>query len=1275
MKYERFIVYSKAPSSSITRRRLTPGAILGVVLFATMGAAQAQTYTWADNAQGQIYEICSGTTNNWPSDNFWTDVLQTNESCNGTGIVTNQPSNWDPAPPIGVYPGGPGGIGADVVLGAPANAYLYGNATLDSMTILTNGALTLGPGTIAALDYYFQGDGVLSQAGNDFMTLLSGGFMEKSGGTNSYTIQPPVIITDGTVEVDSGTLVLSASLGYLCSNGTFNVSNNAALDLTGGSGALWSGVMTGSGSGHVLLSSGEIVSHGMTFNFPPNYFWWTGGNLGQDGQGNSTFTNAGAMTVFTAGGPFFSLATLYNEGLIVETNAGALAGGVLENEASGTWEFAGDGGIGPTSDFINYGLVLKSSGTGNSVINNSYNQGGIVEADTGTMTLAGNRSSSNGTFIVGTDAVVDLTGGDQPTWAGVMTGSGAGQVTLSSGNIAAASNGLVLNFPPGLFWWTGGGFAGTPPSYTVANSNTITVFAANAPNLGYTVLANYGLIQQTNGGNLTVGAFALVNESSGAYEFDGDGGGTSGGVFNNYGLLRKRYGTGTSVMGCILDNLGGTIEADSGTLVLGNSGNTDSSSSNGTFIVGADAVVDLTGGYPSAWAGVMTGSGAGQVLLASGEVWAGSNGPVLNFPPGLFWWTGGQFVGAASSSEVINSNTITILATNAPTLTGCTLYNDGLIEQTNGGNVGLALVNESSAAYDFDGDGGSTSGSEFLNYGLLRKRFGTGTSVMGCVLENLGGTIEADSGTLVVSNSSSASSNGTFIVGANAVVDLTGGDQPTWAGVMAGSGAGQVLLASGGITAASTGLVLNFPPGQFLWTGGDFTGTAPSYTVANSNTITILATNAPFLNYGVLANYGLIQQTNGGNLNVGAFWLANESSGTYEFDGDGGSTSGNKFYNYGLLRKRYGAGTSVMGCALNNLGGTIEADSGTLVLSNNSATSSNGAFIVGANALVDLTGGDQPTWAGVMTGSGAGRVLLASGGITAASTGLVLNFPPGQFLWTGGNFTGTAPSYTVANSNTITILATSAPVLNYSVLANYGLIQHTNGGNLNVGAFYLVNEASGAYEFDGDGGSASGNMFYNDGLLRKRYGTGVSTISSGFTNAGTIEVDSGTLSIPGGFSGTGALTIALGGNGAGQCGQLLVNGSATLNGPLKVILTNNFAPAATNQFQIVACGSLSGTFANVIIPSGLSVTYSNTGVYLVVTGPAPVTIQSPQLTNGNFSFAFDTQSNQSYVIQQSTNLATTNWVFFTNFTGTGDLMQFVTPLTNIAEQFFRVSEP
>jgi hypothetical protein len=86
----------------------------------------------------------------------------------------------------------------------------------------------------------------------------------------------------------------------------------------------------------------------------------------------------------------------------------------------------------------------------------------------------------------------------------------------------------------------------------------------------------------------------------------------------------------------------------------------------------------------------------------------------------------------------------------------------------------------------------------------------------------------------------------------------------------------------------------------------------------------------------------------------------------------------------------------------------------------------------------------------------------------------------------------------------------------------------------------------------------------------------------------------------------------------------------------------------------------------------MSVSYSNNGVYLVV---PPMQILNPIVSGGNFTFFFGTMSNQSYTVQRNDDLATTNWVFYTNFTGNGSLMQVVAPVTNAPRRFFRGREP
>jgi hypothetical protein len=71
----------------------------------------------------------------------------------------------------------------------------------------------------------------------------------------------------------------------------------------------------------------------------------------------------------------------------------------------------------------------------------------------------------------------------------------------------------------------------------------------------------------------------------------------------------------------------------------------------------------------------------------------------------------------------------------------------------------------------------------------------------------------------------------------------------------------------------------------------------------------------------------------------------------------------------------------------------------------------------------------------------------------------------------------------------------------------------------------------------------------------------------------------------------------------------------------------------------------------------------------------PAQIQSSLLAGTNFTFNFSTVRGQSYTVQQNTNLATTNWIFYTNIIGNGSLYQFQTPVSSNHQQFFRVSAP
>jgi outer membrane autotransporter protein len=87
-------------------------------------------------------------------------------------------------------------------------------------------------------------------------------------------------------------------------------------------------------------------------------------------------------------------------------------------------------------------------------------------------------------------------------------------------------------------------------------------------------------------------------------------------------------------------------------------------------------------------------------------------------------------------------------------------------------------------------------------------------------------------------------------------------------------------------------------------------------------------------------------------------------------------------------------------------------------------------------------------------------------------------------------------------------------------------------------------------------------------------------------SAGTVVVGSATtvdtLTITGAYTqtSTGTLTLEVGGPDAGiDFDQLVVDGSATLDGTLVIQLVNGFLPNSGDQFTVLTCAAENGAFA------------------------------------------------------------------------------------------------
>ncbi len=276
---------------------------------------------------------------------------------------------------------------------------------------------------------------------------------------------------------------------------------------------------------------------GATLDFTAEEFAISNGGINL--QGN-TLTNAGTLTLtnasstivilyannaYAGGGNVNMGGTVANTGTIVQQGAGSLEmfdSTVISNQ--GTYQFAADSNIllgnhSPT--FVNTasGTVKKTASTGTSSIEVPFdNQGGTLDAESGTLDPTDGGSNTGGTYIANGSGIVDLTGGSSPTFTGTYTGSGTGVIRMASGTLAIGAAGAAFNFPSGLLTWTGGTFTGT-----LTNTSTGTIPLSGITASG--TLDNLGTITQT-GGTLNVVNGSAYAVTSGTVNLAGSTGGT-----------------------------------------------------------------------------------------------------------------------------------------------------------------------------------------------------------------------------------------------------------------------------------------------------------------------------------------------------------------------------------------------------------------------------------------------------------------------------------------------------------------------------------------------------------------------------------------------------------------------------------------------------------------------------------------------------------------------------------------------------------------------------
>ncbi len=1036
-----------------------------------------------------------------------------------------------------------------------------GTTTFSQVNLINSGTIEVQSGTLLVTASVF------THSGN--LTVSPGAQFTLAGSSDSST-------ASGSVQVDSGG-AFRLTGGHLALAGTTFVGAGAS-EIAGGTGAATAPVRIGTpaATGRFVLSSGALGGNATVTVGAGSAFSWTGGAL----IGSATLqiapgaqlTIEGAATKHLYHGSSGSGGhVLANAGVATWLGTGNLLGGDgagIVNQSGGLFDIRGDAsvgyaGFGNALTFSNAGTLRKSAGTLTTFHQPLLNSGDI-EVTSGTLAIAGGGSSG-----------------------GRLGATGSGLLALTSGYTVTG----------GTFF----GSSGTRVAAPVTISGPTGVGSARES--GRLTLVQGGSIGGS--GRLTVASDSRLDWTGGAQIGGGTTEITAGGILELAGADVKTLYHGSSGSG------GRTLD-NSGTLYWSGTGN---------LLVGDGARI--------------LNQESGVITLA-----ADSSLGYAGFGNGL------SIVNAGTVRRAGSAGTFTVAAGTLAN-TGRVVVEEGTLALNGGGSAtGGAFEVRTGAALTFGSnytfDGADLSGAGLIRASNSTLSFAGDTSRLDGLLELpadsaiAGGATLAVTGTLEWLGGSMFHSGTTRIETAGKLL-LTGADAKFLYHGSSGSG---------GRTVDNFGLVALMDDGALKF------GDGATFRNRTGATVDLRADTglayAGFGNAGSFDNAGLFQKTAGlGNSAVAGVAFVNQSA--------------------GQVWAR--TGTLVFDESFANRGGTVTASAGALVRFGGSGTQR--TFDAGSRFTGD---GQKQIVAGhtVFNGDFTARHLLVAGG-TLGGSAPVLH---GDLLWTGGRWTG-GGQFTVASDGLVTLdgpenktLAHGSSGSGGRQLVNDGTVIFQGTGSLLLGdgagvlnrtgaLFVLRNDATIGYAGFGNGGS-----FTNEGTLLKAAGTGTSTIAVPFVNSGTLAVNSGTIAFAGGFTnnqgnivltggslslpgstldlgtsalaGTGTITagtvraagIVAPGNSPGQLtltGNLTlastsallielggrtqgvgydflsVGGSATLAGTLNLSFTAGFESTVSpsDTFTILSASTLSGVFANAALGSTRLLTTDGLGSFVV----------------------------------------------------------------------------
>ncbi len=1111
------------------------------------------------------------------------------------------------------------GTGSLVKAGS-GNLTLSGANTYTGATSVTAGTLTTAAGALASTS-----------------SITVSGAVLKAVNFNA----PLTINTTGSAEISgSGSFGAVSNLG----SATFTLAGTVTLGSLSGSGVtqFTNGIINGAG-----VSAGTVSAIGFL-----QLTTLSGGSasaatlvVGTLSGGRASATSAAMLASMTSGSLELKGATAILQGSVSGgtvslSNAATL--GVNTGSFAGTATLSGTGTLSKTSASI---FTLTQTIADTIAVNV---QSGTLNA---TNLFSGNRSITLG---MGAQLGVTLTTG---TYTGLLTADPTSVLKLSSsapvtltlnaanlaGAVTLANSGITLNLASaGIPFATNssltllnGGTLSLGTSDLELSSLTVSGGSLTISGAGGTVYYDTKPSFLTDAGSLISGTNVVVSGSvkfdtltqgtkisDGTYEYYAGRVLQSGSMISGNQLLLKPKTAATTIRlvgGTFSDSIvaggtsGGIVSVD-GLVYAGSYGNVNGTttilSNGGTLSIDTSAaptpisnagtlkisVTDSTKTVANLISG--TGSlektGSGLLLMSGSNTYSG----VTTLSAGILKMGGSLALGQGTANSISFQGGTLQYGYNV----GVTDLSSRIVSSTSGTNVAI------------DTNGNNVSfGSGLAGQGGLLKA-GSGSLTLNAA-NTFTGAVNLQGGTLQIAQAGSLAS-ASVTVASGGVLSFNRGDAASFAGVLSGAGAAE-MVGSGALTLGGS------------WTG--YTGTFS----LRAGTL-ILGSASALYQTGTLAfNGGLLQYGSGVNTDVSALFAA-LSAGSLRVDTNGndvtfaGSLSGAG----GVLKT--GANSLTLS-GTNTFSGMTAVNAGSLVtragaLNNTSAILVSGATLSAANYNKDATLSVDATGRATVTSSGSYGAVANAGsatfsGVTVTLSGLsgagATSFAGNARISSGSISAGRVAVGGLLQSNleggTVTAASLAAGTLSGGSIAVTASASAdlVSGGSLTVGGSATLGLMSG------------GNLALNGALAS------ITTFNGGLVsvNGGTLTVNSGSsdsvISGGGSFVKDGSGSLAL-----NVDGGLAVTGKVTVKaGTLSVLNLSSVAPLTVDGGSLLVSGSglslsslLNGSYAEFSAATG-TITLGSLSGAGVTSFARDARISSGSISAGRVAVAGSLQSN------------------------------------------------